>query len=201
MVSAVAHPLHRLLRRVLNHDVLRLAVLLAVAAFLADWATKSWALHHLDQTVSPLGSLTLGVARNDGFAFSTGAGVVPAWLIVAARVVALVVIVLVMRRVGAVSRRRYACGVALLLAGGFGNAADLLFRGGAVVDFIGAGPFVFDWSGRLVHLHFVFNAADVFILTGVVLVTPLIRRVGRATQRRFAMWEERLLQGGASSSA
>lgn len=199
MASAAAHRLHELLRRVLNHEVLRLAVLVAVAAFLLDWATKSWALYHLDETISPIGSLTLGVARNDGFAFSTGAGVVPAWVIVATRVAALIVIVLVAKRVAKVSRRN-AFGIALLLAGGFGNAADLMFRGGAVIDFIGAGPFTFDWSGRLVHIHFIFNAADVFIFIGVVLVTPLIRHVGRAAQRRFAIWEDRLLQGGASTS-
>lgn len=199
MAEEAVRRLGRTWRRILEEDVLRLAVLLAVAAFLADWATKSWALYHLDEAITPLGALTLGVARNEGFAFSTGAGLVAPWIIVAARLLALAAILLLSRRVTALSRR-YACGFALLLAGGFGNAADLIFRGGAVVDFIGAGPFTFDWSGRLVHMHFVFNAADLFILAGIVLIAPLIRQFARATRQRFQQWENRLLTGGASSS-
>lgn len=198
MAPAVAGRMHHLARRALKHDVLRFAVLVAVAAFLFDWATKSWALHLLDETL-PLSSLTLGVTRNDGFAFSAGAGAVPPMLIVATRVAALIIIVLLAGRI-AVRSRRHACGIALLLAGGVGNAADLLFRGGAVVDFIGAGPFIFDWSGSLFHIHFVFNAADIFILVGIVLAAPLIRRVGRAIQQRCADWEQRWLHGRASSA-
>jgi signal peptidase II len=184
--------MRRLGRRLVAHDLLRLATLLAIAAFLADWATKSWALHTLDGTM-PLGSLLLGVERNDAFAFSSGAGAVSPALVIGVRLFALVAIAWISHRVAPRSRR-YAAGVGLLLGGGFGNAADIVFRGGSVVDFIGAGPFSFDWSGELVHFHFVFNLADLAILIGLGLVAPLISGAATAVQRRIAQWEARLLE-------
>ena len=182
----------RAVRRVRAHDLLRLATLVAVAAFLADWATKSWALHTLVGTM-PLGSLLLGVERNEAFAFSSGAGAVSPALVIGVRLCALVAIAWLSHRV-AVRTRRYAAGVGLLLGGGFGNAADIVFRGGAVVDFIGAGPFRFEWSGELVHFHFVFNIAELAILIGLGLVAPVIRHAALGAQRRIARWEARLLQ-------
>lgn len=182
----------RLARRLLHHDLLRLATLVAIAAFLADWATKSWALHTLDGTM-PLGSLILAVERNEAFAFSSGTGAVPPVLVTAVRLCALAAIAWLSHRVAA-RTRRYAAGVGLLLGGGFGNAADMAFRGGAVVDFIGAGPFRFEWSGELLHFHFVFNIADIAILIGLGLVAPVIRHAALSAQRRIAQWEDRLLQ-------
>jgi signal peptidase II len=182
----------RLLRSVRAHDLLRLATLTAIAAFLADWATKSWALHTLHGTM-PLGSLTLGVERNDAFAFSSGAGAVTPLFVVAVRLLALMTVVWLSRRVAAPSPR-YAAGIGMLLGGGFGNAGDVLFRGGSVVDFIGAGPFSFDWSGELVHFHVVFNLADLCILIGLGLVAPVIRSAAIDVQRRLAAWESRVLR-------
>jgi lipoprotein signal peptidase len=183
----------------LRHDVLRLATLVALAAFLADWATKSWALRSLEGLQVPFGALVLGVERNDGFAFSTAAGQVEPWMVVSVRLVALAAVLLLSRRL-AMRSRRYACGAALLLGGGFGNAADLIFRNGAVVDFIGAGPFVFDWAGDLVHMHIVFNVADLAIVAGLVLVAPLIRGIALTAQQRLARWEARwLARAGALS--
>ncbi|HSL71478.1 MAG TPA: signal peptidase II, partial [Longimicrobiales bacterium] len=115
-------------RRLVAHDVLRLAALVALAAFLADWASKSWALDSLNGSTAPLGALVLGVERNDAFAFSSGSSVVPPQLVIAARLFALIGIAFLARRALARSRRS-AAGFGLLLGGGFGNAADLAFRG------------------------------------------------------------------------
>lgn len=179
---------------------MRLATLLGTAAFLFDWATKSWALRYFDDTSFPLGSLTLRVARNEAFAFSTHAGEVTTGLVLCVRVAMVIGIVLLCRRLALLLSRRTACGAALVLAGGLGNSADLLFREGAVVDFIGAGPFTIDWAGEPVHFHFVFNAADVFVVLGIVLLAPLISHTGRAVQRRFAAWERGVLPGLGSRS-
>jgi lipoprotein signal peptidase len=172
-------------RRLLTNDVLRMATLLALAAFALDSASKSWALQNLEDMTVPVGGLVFGVERNEGFAFSAGAGLIPTWLVAGARLAVLLLIILAARGVAA-SSRRYACGVALLLAGGFGNTVDLLFRDGAVVDFIGAGPLVLGWADRIVHTYFVFNAGDLAILIGLVLVAPMIREMGRTLQGRLA---------------
>ena len=150
-------PAARLLRAFLAHDVLRFAVLVAAAAFLLDWATKSWALQTLEHAPVPLGALMLGIERNNALAFSTGSGQVPAWLVVALRLIALAGVIALSVHVGA-RNRRFAAGFALLIAGGSGNAADMLFRGGAVVDFIHAGPF--HVRGELVHAGIVTDATD-----------------------------------------
>jgi lipoprotein signal peptidase len=193
MTQAILATTPRAIRRFLVDDVLRLATLVAVAAFLLDWATKSWALHYLEGSSMPLGALVLGIERNAAFAFSSGEGVVATELVIAVRVAALLLLIALSRRVGTVSRR-YAAGFALLLAGGCGNAADLAFRDGAVVDFIGAGPFLIDWAGQIMHLHFVFNVADVAVLFGLLFIAPLIRRWALSMQRQLARWESRVLE-------
>jgi lipoprotein signal peptidase len=181
------------LRSFVRHEVLRRATLIAIAAFLADWATKSWALQAVHDASIPLGVFTLGVHRNDAFAFSSGAGKVAPELVVAVRILALIAVVYLSRRIVSTSAR-YATGVAFVLAGGFGNAADLIFRGGAVIDFIGAGPFSFNWGGERIHLGFVFNAADIAIFLGLGLIAPQIQLWARERQRRLAAWEDRWLK-------
>jgi signal peptidase II len=171
-------------RSLFTNHILRTGALLSVAAFAFDSATKSWALQNVEHTAVPLGNLVLAVERNEGFAFSAGAGVIPAWLVVGARLAVLVAIILAARGVAA-SSRRYACGLGLLLAGGLGNTVDVIFRDGAVIDFIGAGPIVIGWAGRLVHTYFVFNAGDLAILIGLVLVAPLIRGWAAAIRLRL----------------
>jgi lipoprotein signal peptidase len=180
------------LRTFVAHDVLRFATLLAIAVFLLDWATKSWALETVHDATMPLGSLVLGVERNAALAFSAGDGRLTPETVIGVRLLALIAVVWVSRRV-VVRSRRFAAGLALLVAGGFGNAADVLFRGGAVVDFIGAGPFTFDWAGERVHFSFVFNAADIAILIGLGLVAPHIQSWALSWQRRIAAWEARWL--------
>jgi lipoprotein signal peptidase len=179
------------LRTFIAHDVLRFAMLLAAAAFLFDGATKSWALEALEHTALPLGALMLDVERNHAFAFSSGGESVPRELVLLARLLALAGVILMSIRVGA-RNRRLAAGFALLLAGGLGNAADVVFRGGAVVDFIHAGPF--RWGGELVHAGIVFNAADIAILLALGLLAPLIHEWSIGSQRRIAEWESRWLR-------
>jgi lipoprotein signal peptidase len=188
MASALADRL----RAFLAHDVLRFATLVAAAAFLLDWATKSWALQTLEYAAVPLGALMLGVERNDALAFSTGTGQLPAALVILVRLVALTAVLMLSLRLGSCNRR-CAAGFALLIAGGSGNAADMLFRGGAVVDFIHAGPF--HMRGELVHAGIVFNTADVAILLALGLLAPLIQEWSTGSQRRIAEWEARWLRG------
>lgn len=192
MVSLIAHRF----RAFLAHDVLRFATLVAAAAFLLDWATKSWALQTLEHTAMPMGALMLGLERNDALAFSAGSGHLPAGLVVALRLMAIAGVIALSVQVGA-RNRRYAAGFALLIAGGSGNAADMLFRGGAVVDFIHAGPILV--GGELVHAGVVFNAADLAILFALGLLAPLINEWSTGTQRRLARWERswlRSMRGG-----
>lgn len=182
------------LRAFLAHDVLRFAALVAIAVFLVDWATKSWALESVQHGVVPLGSLMLGVERNDAFAFSAGSGRISPAATLGVRLTALIAVVLLSWRVGA-RNRRLAAGFALLLAGGLGNASDVAFRGGAVVDFIHAGPFVFPWvGGDVVHAGFVFNAADVSILIALGLLAPLIQEWSMGMQQRITVFEARLFR-------
>jgi lipoprotein signal peptidase len=177
-------------RALLGHDVLRFATLLAAAVFLLDWATKSWALQALQHSGVPVGALMLGVERNDAFALSTGAGAVPTPLLILIRLASLGIVVLLAARVGG-RNRRVAAGFALLFAGGAGNLADLLFRQGAVVDLIYAGPFRL--GGEVVHDGVVFNGADIAILVALGLLAPLIQEWATARQRRIAEVETRWL--------
>lgn len=175
----------RLLRKCVAHDIVRLASLVALAAFLVDWATKSWALNTVHDMTMPLGNLVLGVVRNDAFAFSSGSGMFSPVVIAAARLFAIMVMLYVWRDI-VIDSRRYAAGIALLTAGGFGNAADMLFRDGGVVDFIGAGPFEFSTSdGEPAHITLVFNIADIAILIGLGLIAPLIQTWARTLQQRM----------------
>lgn len=182
-----------LLRRMFEHDTVRCAVFLMFAAFLADWASKTWALEQLTDGTMPLGSLTLSLARNDAFAFSIGAERAGVFLVLAVRVAALAAIVFLCRHIVYLLTYRNACGFALVLAGGFGNAADLVFRDGAVVDFIGVGPFLISGVETAMWVYPVFNTADLFILIGIGLLGPLIHETGQASRRRLIAWERRML--------
>jgi lipoprotein signal peptidase len=172
--------------RIVRHDALRMAALLAVAAFLLDWTSKSWALEHLDGAIRPLGSLTLGVVRNSGFAFSIGAESLSTGVVMGVRLALLAGLLLISRRLNGMLTRRNACGVGLLVAGGFGNSADLIFRDGAVVDFIGAGPVIFDPAAAAILPAIVFNAADLWILFGIGLLAPAIHGIGSRSHKRLA---------------
>lgn len=183
-----------LLRRMVEHDTVRFALLVALAAFLADWASKSWALERVTDGTLPFGGLTLGVVRNDAFAFSLGAERTHLLLVLGVRLTALAAIVWLCRHIVYLLSYRNACGFALVLAGGFGNAADLLFRDGAVVDFIGAGPFLVTWDGSPTWIYPVFNTADLFILLGIGLLGPLVHESSRTIRERIVAWERRWIR-------
>lgn len=172
-----------------GQEDLRLAALVGTAAFLADWASKSWAVAALQNASASLGSLVLALESNQAFAFSTGAASVSPEMVIGARLVALLAIGVVFGRLF-VRNRRSAAGAGLILGGGFGNAADLAFRG-AVVDFIGTGPLTFDLSDGPVQLHFFFNTADLAILLGIGLLAPMISLFALGAQRRIGEWEKR----------
>lgn len=179
-----------LLASLRHRDLLRLSLILTVGAFAADVVTKTLATELLRDGGVPLGPLLLEVARNEAFAFSSG-GNAPPWLVLLVRGLG----VLAIFTAGCIwgrGHRRYALGFALILAGGAGNAVDMVLRGGAVVDFISTGPIHFG-ADQAMSMTFVFNLADVWILIGLVLVFPLLQQLGRAVQRRMAAFEARLL--------
>lgn len=172
-----------------RHPELRLALLLGAAALLADWASKSWALAAVASHPIDVGSrVLLGVVRNDALAFSSMGGM-PVESVLALRITCVVVLLVLATRY-ALESRRLACAFALLIAGGIGNVADLFLRGGAVVDFIGVGPFP---VGGGAEAALVFNLADVWIKAGVVLAFPLIRRAAQRAQRASLELERRIL--------
>lgn len=186
--SGAAVKSFRMLRKLLHHDNLRFAALLGFAAWLSDWASKSWALESVAHTPVDLGNnLLLGVVRNDALAFSSLASL-PLGSIMSLRLTCIAVLVVLAIRFAAESRRM-ACAFSLLLAGGIGNVADLFFRQGSVVDFIGIGPFPVADS----EVAIVFNLADIWIKVGVILAFPLIRRAAHRTQQASDDFERRLL--------
>jgi lipoprotein signal peptidase len=187
-------------RRPLTSEMVAFFLLLTAAALLLDWVTKSWALLNVSHSLMPLGAFTLGVARNDGFAFSAGSGALSPWVIVAARVGLLAVIALFAFRVASMNRL-HAAGLALLFAGGLGNAADLVFRGGAVVDFIGVGPLTVASGGEPLYMHFVFNVADVLIFAGLIASAPVIGQMGRYARERLSAARPAEAESRSSSRA
>jgi signal peptidase II len=179
----------------------RLTGLVAVAVFLTDVASKNWALEAASRGQGHLGPTALTVVQNDGLAFSIGAGVLDSPAVLALRLAVLGVVLLLAWRFGP-ERHRFAVGFALVLGGGLGNAADVMLRDGAVVDFIHAAQLGRALGGTPTHGP-VFNLADLWILVGLALLFPLFRILGLAVQRRLQAVEGRLLgrewDGGASA--
>ncbi len=137
-------------------------VLVAVAAYALDVASKTWALARLaDQDIEVLGQwFVLHLTRNPGAAFSTGTGFTQFFTIVA--IVAVCVVVWLSRRL---ADRVWAIAFGLLLAGIAGNLTDRMVRDpgpfrGHVVDFFA----VPHWP--------VFNVADICInlAAGLILI-------------------------------
>lgn len=170
----------------------RLATVVALAAFLLDWATKSWAVATVTGGMIPVGMFALTVVHNDAFAFSSGSGALSAANVLAVRMSMILLVTLLAVRLNTLDRRS-AFGFALLIAGGLGNAADVIFRGGAVVDFISTTPITFTVAGEPLDMQFVFNIADVWVFVGIYLLWPLFRRLGIRAQERVAALERRIL--------
>lgn len=140
----------------------------AVLVLAADQFTKFVALNNLDIEVPTpvLGDfLQFYLTFNPGAAFSLGEGVTWIFTIVLA-VAALTVIVLGVTRIRS---RRWAFVLGALLGGVAGNLTDRLFRDpgfpvGHVVDFIYT-----PWM-----MPAIYNVADIFIVSSMVLVALLI---------------------------
>lgn len=168
--------------------LIRLTMLVTAAVLLADVATKNWALAAVGTGYVDLGLVTLTVVQNEGLAFSVGAGVLSYAAVLGLRLGALAALMVLAWRFGPESLR-FAIGFALVLGGGLGNASDVVFRDGAVVDFISTPPV----SEALGGTTFVLNLADVWVLAGLALLYPLFRSLGLAVQRRLKQVEGRIL--------
>lgn len=177
--------------------ILRFAILVALAAFVLDWATKSWAVAMVGESEIPMGMFALTVVYNDAFAFSSGSGALSSSSVLAVRLGMILFVTMLAVWNGNVDRRSV-IGFALLIAGGLGNAADVIFRGGAVVDFISTSPLTFTVAGEPLHMTFVFNIADVWVFAGIYLLWPLFRRLGMQAQQCVAALERRVLARTAS---
>lgn len=172
--------------------LVRLGLLVTLAVLLADVASKNWALAVVGTGYVDLGLVALTVVENDGLAFSVGGGLLGPVAVLALRLGALGALLLLAWRFGPGSLR-FAVGFALVLGGGAANAADVVFREGAVVDFISTSPITRSLAGSE---GFVLNLADVWILTGLALLYPLFRTLGLAAQRRFQQVERRMFPRG-----
>ncbi len=172
-------------------ELIRLSLLLTVAVLLADVVSKNWALAVVGTGYVDLGVIALTVVENEGLAFSTGAGTLSYTTVLALRLGALIALMILAWRFGPESRRS-AIGFALVLGGGLGNALDVVFRNGAVVDFISTTPVARSLGGAAAE-GFVMNLADVWILIGLALLYPLVRTIGLAGQARLKAFERRIL--------
>ena len=143
-------------------------LILTLALFAVDQATKAWALANLVpfQSKRFVGDvLKFYLVWNDSAAFSLSLGATWIFTIIST-VAALVIIWLLMKT----SSRAWRFTLAILLAGVVGNLSDRLFRSpgfpiGKVVDFLQL-PFNFP----------VFNVADICITGSMTVVVILVMR-------------------------
>jgi len=137
---------------------------LAAAVIVLDQATKVWAEAALQnrEPIELLSWFNLTLAYNTGAAFSflAAAGGWQRFLFIGIGAVAVVIIVLWLRRLQA-HERLTAVGLALILGGAIGNVIDRALYG-HVIDFI-------DWHYRGWHWP-AFNIADSAITVGAALV-------------------------------
>ena len=141
---------------------------LAVAVFVADQASKFWAIGLLDKPDAPRIDLTpflaLTMSWNRGVAYTmlhSDSDLGRYALVALALVASLVLGVLLWRTESRLSVAAFGC----LIGGALGNALDRLTHG-AVADFLYFHtPF---WAGPLAN--YVFNFADMAIFAGAVLL-------------------------------
>ncbi len=145
-------------------------MVIASIVVVLDQITKHWALNTLDdRDIEVVWTLQFNLAFNTGMAFSRGEGLGP---VIA--VVALVVVVFFLVRLGREGGRLAAVATGLIVGGAIGNIIDRAFRGdgildGAVVDFID-----FQWFP-------IFNIADMGITIGGALLVLSSVLPGRPT--------------------
>lgn len=154
----------------------RLGLLAAVLLLLADQASKWWILHGLNLPelrnvpllrAGPFG-LDLTMVWNRGVTFGMLSGEGPLNHVILA-LVAVVIAGLLLRWLWRAETRMVAIALGAVIGGAVGNVIDRL-RFGAVVDFIRAHAWGWDW--------YVFNVADAGIVCGVValMADALLRR-------------------------
>lgn len=145
----------------------RVPLLIAATVVVLDQLTKHWALNALvDRDIHIVWTLQLNLAFNTGMAFSRGTGLGPV-----IGVIALVVVVALLVRLGREGGRLSTIATGLVVGGAIGNICDRLFRGdgwlrGAVVDFIDL-----QWFP-------IFNIADMAITIGGGLLILTALRAG-----------------------
>lgn len=151
----------------------RRATLLTAAAVLAatDLIIKAWADHALaDGHPINLGVLQLRLAYNPGMAFSLG-GTLPTWFVLTLTAAITAAIAVYAWREAPIATRMVRLGLTVLLGGAVANLVD---RGvnGVVTDYLHTG-----WWPT-------FNLADVYIISGVVLLVLASLRPHNPTSDR-----------------
>ena len=142
--------------------------ILAVLVLAADQFTKYLAIQNLppEEAVKVLGDfLIFYLVRNPGAAFSLGEGVTWVFTIALAAVAGIIVWLAATR----IRSRLWAVVLGLLLGGVLGNLTDRVFREpgfpvGHVIDFINT-----PWM-----MPAIYNVADIFIVTMMILVALLV---------------------------
>ena len=153
----------------------------ALAVFLADQASKAWALRRLrsGEVVRVFdGLLHFSYAENPGIAFGRlqEGGEFGRWLLVALAGLAVVGLLLYFFRTKRTDDRILGA-IALLLAGVAGNLCDRV-RLGHVIDFIDVFIGSYQWP--------TFNVADAAICTGAALLAIDLLLEGRRERRAHA---------------
>jgi len=153
----------------------------ALAVYLADQATKAWAVRRLrfgDVLKFLGGEVQFAYAENTGIAFSRlqDGGEFGRWMLAALAALAIVGLLIYLYRTQRTDDRILGA-IALLLAGVAGNLTDRV-RLGHVVDFIQVFIGSYPWP--------TFNVADAAICTGAALLALDLILEGRAEGRRRA---------------
>jgi signal peptidase II len=143
----------------------RLGLLTALAAAVADQASKLWLLFVFDLgarqpvAVTPFLDLVLVWNRGISYGLFQQDGPIGQWALLAVKIVAVVLLWLWLARAGL---RLTAVSLGLIIGGALGNAIDR-FSYGAVADFVLLHLTTATWS----FSWYVFNLADVAIVAGV----------------------------------
>jgi signal peptidase II len=153
---------------------------IAVATVIVDQGAKFWLLYVFDLPdrfrVAVTSFLDLVVTWNTGISYGLfqQQGVVGLWALLAFKVAAVVLLWIWLARA---SSRLTAAALGLIVGGALGNAIDRLHWPG-VMDFVLFHVETAGWSFR----WYVFNAADVAIVAGVVGLLCDSLRSGRAAK-------------------
>jgi signal peptidase II len=161
----------------------------ALAVFMADQATKAWAVRRLrfGETVKAGGFVQFAYAENPGIAFGRlqEGGEFGRWMLAALAALAIIGLLLYFFRTRRTDDRILGA-IALLLAGVGGNLIDRV-RLGHVIDFIEVFIGSYRWP--------TFNVADAAICTGAALLALDLILEGRGERRR------RGAEGGSEAAA